>query len=146
MIRFLLTALALSTLVAGSPASADEAVIDEIRIVAAELEVAFENQDAAAIKSMTTSDHVAVTPYYRRAYPTDEVIATLGALDYDITAADPAVITVLGPETALVVQTKSFEGTFQGVPIPGRVYASALWVKQDGAWREKIYQETAIDE
>jgi hypothetical protein len=29
--------------------------------------------------------------------------------------------------------------------MPGRFYATALWVRQDGHWLEKLYQETAID-
>ncbi len=47
------------------PASADDvATIEAIDNAAGELDEAFVKQDAEAIKSLTTPDHVAVTHYY----------------------------------------------------------------------------------
>jgi hypothetical protein len=48
----------------------------------AALDKAFERQDADAIKSLTTPEHVAVTPYYRRPQTVDEQMASLSELKY----------------------------------------------------------------
>lgn len=129
-----------------SSARAEDDTIAAVRAAAEALDKAFEDQDPDAILSLTTVDHIAVTPYYRAAYTIEQSLNTLTELNYTITGSDPSVVTVLGPEAALVVQTKTFEGTFRGTAIPPHVYASALWVKRDGAWLEKFYQETAIDD
>jgi hypothetical protein len=37
-----------------------------------------------------------------------------------------------------------YKGTFQGRPLPERVFVSETWEKQDGSWRQQLYQETPI--
>jgi hypothetical protein len=147
MIRNALAAVALLALAhSGSAlAQADDNTILAVQQAAEALDIAFENQDGAAIKELTTTDHVAVTPYYGGAFAVDRLLGALGVLTYTITDAGNTEVSLLGPETAVVTQQKSYEGSFEGRPMPGRVYATALWVRQDGHWLEKLYQETAID-
>ncbi|WP_421724257.1 nuclear transport factor 2 family protein [Bauldia sp.] len=125
-------------------AQAEDAVIAEIRAAAFALDEAFTNQDAERIKALVTENHMAVTPYYGRRFMVDEELLTLDALDYSIVSEEPAEITIIDSGTALSTQIKSYTGTFEGEPITPHVFASAVWVKQDGNWLQLLYQETAI--
>jgi ketosteroid isomerase-like protein len=149
MIRNMFAAVALLALVHSGSASADTAddnAVLALKQAADALDIAFENQDPKAITELMTADHVAVTPYYAAAFAVDRLLGTLDHLTYTITATETTGVSLIGPETALVTQRKSYEGTFEGRPMPARVYATALWVRQDGHWLEKLYQETAIGE
>ncbi|MCP4381581.1 MAG: nuclear transport factor 2 family protein [Hyphomicrobiales bacterium] len=128
-----------------SAAKAEDETVAAVRAAAEALDRAFEDQDPDAILSLVTEDHVAVTPYYRAPYTNEQSLSTLSELDFTITASDPVAITVLDPNSAIVVQTKTYDGTYREAPIPSHVYATGLWVKRDGNWLEKHYQETAID-
>ncbi|WP_421724256.1 DUF4440 domain-containing protein [Bauldia sp.] len=127
-------------------AQAEDAAIAEIRAAALALDVAFAGQDAEGILALITDDHVAVTPYYGRPFLVDKQLSTLDDLDYDIVAEEPAEITLIDTHTALATQIKAYVGTFEGEPIAPLVFASAVWVRQDGKWLELLYQETAITE
>ena len=54
-------------------------------------------------------------------------------------------ITMFGNEGAYVTYEESLHGTFRWEPLPDRVFASEVWVKMDGKWLEKAYQETVIN-
>jgi hypothetical protein len=105
----------------------------------ATLDNAFERQDAEIIKSLTTPEHVAVTPYYGRPQSVDEQIASLSELKYVQTKVGDDKITLLGPDAGLRMFTADLDGTFKGEPIPKRVFVTSVMVRlTGGGWRPSI--------
>jgi hypothetical protein len=122
----------------------DAETIAEINTAAAALDAAFEKRDEAAVKRLMTADHMAVTPYYDDPQSVDEQIASLPKLKYKQTNLSEAAVALLGADAALRTFAAELNGTFQGRPIPRRVFVSALWVKGESGWQEKFYQVTAM--
>jgi hypothetical protein len=110
----------------------------------AALDNAFERQDAEIIKSLTTPEHVAVTPYYGRPQSVDEQIASLSELKYVQTKIGDDKITLLGPDAGLRMFTADLDGTFKGERIPKRMFVTSVMVRRDGRWLETFYQVTAL--
>jgi hypothetical protein len=46
---------------------------------------------------------------------------------------------------ALRTFSAELKGTFQGKPLPPRVFATELLVKRDGKWVERFYQVTTLE-
>jgi ketosteroid isomerase-like protein len=133
----------LTALVLIATARADEAA-DDVTAAINKLNKAFEKADAAAIKAGMTADHAAVTGYYGGAVTRDEQIKSLADLKLTEYKSGKMKIKLLGKEGALVTYELETKGTFKGKPLPLKNYASAVWVKQAGMWREAYYQETAL--
>ncbi len=145
--RYLVTALLLVALTLGVsiPARADDgATIEAIDNAAAELDEAFVKQDAEAIKSLTTPDHVAVTPYYGEPTPVAAQIASLPELKYEQTNLTEPTVKLLGSDVAMRTFTAKLDGSFKGESLSARVFVTQIMQKLDGKWREKFYQVTAL--
>lgn len=144
--RKLLPALSLLVfaVVAGCDHPSDVATIEAVDNAAAELDEAFETQDAAAIKARMTPDHVAVTHYYRTPQTVDEQIASLPKLKYKQTERSEPKVVLIGLDVAMRTLTAKFEGTFEDRPLSGDVFITSILVKQDGKWLERFYQVTQI--
>ncbi len=126
-----------------APALSDE--LADLKAARAKLEAAFVNQDADTIRSLMTPDHIAATHVFGGAIGLDEQIAALADLKVTFADISEPQITMFGSEDAYVTYEESLHGTFRGEPLPDRVFASEVWVKMDGKWLEKVYQETVID-
>jgi len=128
------------------PAMADEAAtIAEIRAAVVEVDQAYADEDLATIERLTTSDHVSIAPRYGGAALKEGQLATFEALERRNFDYSPIEVELLAPDIALVGFEKSYEGTFQGVPLPPRVIVSEVWLRRDGTWRQRLYQETPIE-
>lgn len=125
------------------PALADE--MADLRAARAALEKAFVDQDADAILSLMTPDHIAVTPTFGRVVDRESQAAAVSDLKVTFHDISEPQITIFGGEGAYVSYEETLKGSFRGEPLPGRVFATELWVKSDGKWLEKAYQETEID-
>lgn len=125
------------------PAFSDE--LADLKAARAEIGAAFGDQDADTLRSLMTADHIAATHVYGGALGLDEQIASLPDLKVTFTDVSEPEITMFGNEDAYVTYEESLHGTFRGAPLPPRVFASEVWVKMDGKWLEKTYQETVID-
>lgn len=109
------------------------------------LDQAFQDRDRSTIEAMMTPDHVAVTTYYGGPYAIAQQLETLDQLDADFFDFSEPEVTFLGDGSAWVSFENSYRGSYAGKPLPARVFVSELWVKQDGTWLQKLYQETVID-
>lgn len=125
------------------PARADD--MADLKAARAALEKAFVDQDADAIIGLMTKDHVAVTPSYGRAFDRQTQAAAMPDLKVSFHDVSEPRITMFAGEGAYVAYEEALKGTFRGEPLPDRVFATEVWVKSDGKWLEKAYQETAID-
>jgi hypothetical protein len=53
-------------------------------------------------------------------------------------------VEVLGPDTGMRSFTAQLNGTFMGKPIPSRVFVTSIMARDDGVWRKRFYQVTAM--
>lgn len=125
--------------------SDDVAAIEAIDNAVGELDEAFESQDAATIKALMTSDHIAVAPYYPAPLSVDEQIASLPDLKYDQTTLTQPTVTQLGPDVAVRTLTAKLDGSYKGKPISGKVFITSIMAKQNGKWLEQFYQVTSLE-
>lgn len=93
---------------------------------------------------MMTADHIAVTPYYSAPQSVAEQIASLPELKYEQTIVGAVKVDVLGPDAGMRTFTARFDGTYKGKPIPSPAFVAAIMVRQDGQWKERFYQVTAV--
>ena len=115
-----------------------------VAAASAALDDAFERQSAEDIKRMMTADHLAVTPYYETPQTAAQQIATLPELKYKQTNTGEVKVVVLGPDAGMRTFTARLDGTYKGKTIPPDVFVTSIMVRQDGQWREKFYQVTAL--
>ena len=143
--RIVATAIAVFVVLAvqAAPALSDE--LADLKAARARLGEAFVKQDAGMLRGLMTADHIAATHVYGGAISLDEQIASLPDLKVTFTDISEPEITMFGNEGAYVSYEESLHGTFRGEPLPDRVFASEVWVKMDGKWLEKVYQETIIN-
>jgi len=93
---------------------------------------------------MMTADHLAVTPYYETPQTAAQQIATLPELKYKQTNTGEVKVVVLGPDAGMRTFTARLDGTYKGKTIPPDVFVTSIMVREDGQWREKFYQVTAL--
>lgn len=129
------------------PTIADEAAtVAELKTMVMEVNRAYADRDAATIERMTTPDHIAVAPQFRKSLTIREQLDTLGDYKrepFDFTHID---VTLLADDAAFITYENSYResGHYQGKALSPRVYVSQIWLKQDGVWRQSFYQETPI--
>ena len=145
MRKLILSVLAfvLAAGIAGANAG-EPATVAAINAAAAALDDAFERQSAEDIKRMMTADHIAVTPYYETPQTAAAQIASLPELKYKQTNTGEVKVVVLGPDAGMRTFTARLDGTYKGKTIPPDVFVTSIMVREDGQWREKFYQVTAL--
>lgn len=136
---FVLAALVL----AAWPAVADD--VADIEAQRSALGAAYAAGNGEVVRALLTPDQRSVTFAYEGALTVDEQIAVLKDLDVEVYDALPPDVGLLGADAALVTYEQSYRGTFKGNPLPGRVFVGEVWVKVDGRWLQKFYQETIIE-
>jgi ketosteroid isomerase-like protein len=143
--KFILSVL-IFVLAAGiaSANAGEPATVAAINAASAALDDAFERQSAEDIKRMMTADHLAVTPYYETPQTAAQQIATLPELKYKQTNTGEVRVVVLGPDAGMRTFTARLDGTYKGKTIPPDVFVTSIMVREDGQWREKFYQVTAL--
>jgi ketosteroid isomerase-like protein len=123
--------------------SSDAGTVSAINAASAALHEAFAAGDAKAIRSHMTDDHIAVTPYYDGPQTVDGIIATLSDVDFTEMIEGEASVALLAPDVALRTFAADWKGSFDGKPLPARVYVSEILVNRNGAWTERYYQVTS---
>jgi hypothetical protein len=136
-------AFVLAAGIAGANAG-EPATVAAINAASAALDDAFERQSAEDIKRMMTADHIAVTPYYETPQTAAAQIASLPELKYKQTKTGEVKVVVLGPDAGMRTFTARLDGTYKGKTIPPDVFVTSIMVREDGQWREKFYQVTAL--
>lgn len=146
MTRFASVLAAAFLVTAALPSFADEAAdLAAIAVQRTALGKAYETGNADAIRGLMTPDQRSVTFVYDGPQTVDEQVATMKDLKVEVYDAIPPTVEMLGPDAALVTTEQSYRGTYKGNPLPGRVFVSEVWVRDDGTWLQKFYQETIIE-
>jgi len=131
--------------VAGCNQPNDTASIEAVDNAVAELDEAYQTQDADTIEAHVTSDDVAVAPYYGTPYSVAQQIGSLPDLKFKQTDLSEPKVVLLGPDIALPTVTAKLDGTFKGKSISSpKVLITSIVVKQDGKWLEGLYQVTHL--
>ena len=136
-------AFVLAAGIAGANAG-EPATVAAINAASAALDDAFERQSAEDIKRMMTADHLAVTPYYETPQTVAQQLASLPELKYKQTNTGEVKVVVLGPDAGMRTFTARLDGAYKGKTIPPDVFVTSIMVREDGQWREKFYQVTAL--
>jgi hypothetical protein len=123
----------------------DAAIIAAINASSNALDAAFTKKDVATIKALMTPDHITVTPYYDGPQTVQDQLDSLGTYDWSQTIVGDVDVALLGPEVAMRTFTADLKGTFQGKPLPPRVFNTEILVKRDGKWVERFYQVTTLN-
>lgn len=133
-----------TTLIAATASASDSELAEELKAARLALDTAFENQDEATIMSMVTPDHFGVTSYFQGSFVTAEEIAALRELKVRYFDFSETKVYSLGPDAAMITFENNQSGTYDGKPLPSRIFVSEVWVRQSGKWLQKSYQETPI--
>lgn len=121
--------MCLATLSPALPAIADDAdTFVELKAAVLEVNKAYADRDAATIARMTTPDHIAVAPQFRKPLTVAEQIESLGDYKrepFDFTELD---VTLLADDAAFVTYENSYKksGFYRGEPLAPRVYVSQI--------------------
>jgi hypothetical protein len=127
------------------PATADEAAtIAEIKSSVLKIDKAYADKDASTIKRMVLPNQISIATRYGGAASPGTTIKAFGhqkRKHFNYSSMD---VELLSPTIALVTFEKSFTGTYQGTTFPPRVFVSEIWLRKEGRWRQRLYQETQI--
>lgn len=120
--------------------------IEALEAAMTELSQAFVDEDVAAIKAHMTPDHVAIGPTYDGPVSIDEQIAVFPRITLTKWIPTQTNIVMLADTVAMSSFALSITGTIDGRPLHERAFATEIWVKHNGKWLQRLYQETAIGE
>jgi ketosteroid isomerase-like protein len=127
-------------------ASEEDEQAKEIEEALVKLSQAFKDRDVAAIKRLSTPDHIAIRPFYGEPKARAAEIKSLPDLKVTEYKAGKLSTTFLSKEVVLITYPLQLKGTFKGKEIFSKSYASSIWVKRGGKWAEAFYQETPVVE
>ena len=105
---------------------------------------AFETHDVDRIRSLMTSDHIAINSGDDHPVSIDEQMKELSKLRYSVVEIGEPTVSMIDTATALVIVEMIIEASLDGVPQPGKLIVSQIWVNRDGKWLQRLYQETAV--
>jgi len=108
------------------------------------LDRAYQSRDIDAIKRLTAPTHLAIVPYFPTPFTVEQQFAVLDSLSVDSFDAGDANVRAVSGELAIMTFEKAYEGTFEGKPLPARVFTTGIWIKGEGTWRQELYQASAV--
>ncbi|MEM8563744.1 MAG: DUF4440 domain-containing protein [Pseudomonadota bacterium] len=127
--------------------NAESSTVAEEVIAAEEaLSKALGSEDWAQVKVLMTPDHVLITPYLPAETDVEAITQAVTSDDFSARLIEERQVVELGEGVALLKQQVAYKGQLNGVILPPKVLAVAVWQKIDGVWRQSYYQETAVFE
>jgi hypothetical protein len=144
MLRLLMVVLAAVSLTVAAARADDAAETAAVAAAMDTLNKAFEDEDTAKIRALMTADHTAIAWMYDGAATVDEQIALFPDIEYSTYDTTMPAFSLIADGAAMANYEISLGGTFRGDPLPSRVYVTQIWVKHDGQWLQRAYQETVI--
>ncbi len=111
-----------------------------------EINQAFETADSETLKSLTTDNHVSVTPSGQKDTPVWKRFGDPGLTDFKRKVVSDVVVEELAPGVVMQRFDAAMQGSFNDVTIPDRAAITIIWQQHEGAWRERFYQHTPLDD
>lgn len=121
-----------------------ERIISEVTDAQTRLDKAFADEDEAVLRSMMLPDHIAILPYADGPLSLKEQLAATSTSSYEFLGQSNQSFDVVSDTLVLVTSDKTYKGSYADHPMPPKVFSLSIWVKSDGAWMEKYYQETVF--
>lgn len=136
--RRLLIALPLAALLASAAEAATASLDDTLIALEKQSWVAWQNHDGAFFERFLSPDHVEMQPNGEgsKASVVAGVKAGCTVKSY---AVDHFKLTRFTPDAALLTYRAEQDTTCGGSPVPSPVWATSLFVKRDGKWRNALY-------
>ncbi|MEM6460799.1 MAG: nuclear transport factor 2 family protein [Pseudomonadota bacterium] len=110
------------------------------------IEKAFSEKHEEAIARLLMTDHVAAisvpdTPMNLK----QELAVEPDVINFKQIVTCDKSVSFLGPDTALITFVADFQGSFREEPLPARGFVTAIMVRRDGQWLERLYQVTEFN-
>ena len=125
---------------AGGAADATKGIEEAIAGIGA----AFSRMDYKAIRSYFSDEHLVVSTY-TGVMPVDGYMhAAKTRLDIKSAKVEQHSLVPLGRDAYMRTYFVENGGTFDGKALPRRVLATQIWVRENGKWVQRLYQETPL--
>ena len=105
---------------------------------------AFSRMDYKEIRSYFSDDHLVVSTYTGVMPVDDYMTAAKTRLDLKSASVEQHSLVPLGRDAYLRTYFVENHGTFDGKSLPRRVLATQIWVRENGKWVQRLYQETPL--
>jgi len=128
----------------GEPATRSETIMSDLKATTIELDRAFKDHDEDKLRQLMTGDHVAIIAGHGE--PLTNAAFVGRHTEYDLTSFETSDVaeTMLSPDVTLITYHVSQSGSYAGNPLPAKAFASEIWVKNAGQWRQRLFQTTAL--
>jgi uncharacterized protein (TIGR02246 family) len=116
---------------------------DQVEQAVRALQLAWNERDREKVVSLVREDHVSILSYAQ--FSGREVLMEQ-MKSYAFSRYDMSDLKAIqfAPDTVLVMYRGTLVGTFEGKPVPENVIVGRVWMREDGVWREALYQETPL--
>lgn len=116
----------------------------EIQAAHEALRLAFQRNDATAIRQLVSPDHFDVTEFDEPPTPVWKRIAENAFEDFRSEVVSDVSIDELTPGLVLQRFEARLQGRYRGQAIPSRIAATMIWRREEGRWRQLFYQHTPL--
>jgi len=108
---------------------------------------AWGKHDAKAYAEFMSEDAVMAVAGDEVTRGRDKIAADVGSSTCELKSFDfhDTNLRQLGSDAAIVSYTATQDASCEGQKLPAKLYATAVYVKQDGKWRWVSYQETPLE-
>lgn len=118
--------------------------MSDLKATTIELDRAFKDHDEDKLRRLMTDDHVAIIAGHGE--PLTNTAFVGRHTEYDLASFETSDVaeTMLSPDVTLITYHVSQSGSYAGNPLPAKAFASEIWVKNAGQWRQRLFQTTAL--
>jgi len=121
---------------------------DEIMQAFNAISEAYANRDTDTVRSMTADGFIWIASFNGGGRSLDDQLAAVsqGQFAFSLQPLGEMTIESVADDTALQRFHADVSGAFGGEPLPSPVAITLIWLRQDGDWRQRLYQETPIED
>ena len=143
MTRVIALVALLACAVVAFAAGGDSATEQNLTQTEKSLWEAWKNHDAEPFRKTATDDALDVSTVGIR--NTDQLLKDMGSSACTVTiySLDTATFKWIDKNSVFMVYRASQDATCDGQKVPPVVWATSLWVKKNGSWKNMFHQETA---
>lgn len=109
---------------------------------------AYEARDVATVRAMTAKDFYWITSFNGGGRSLDDQLQAIseGLFTFELKPLGEMRVDLLDPDVALQQFRADLSGAYAGEPLPSLISVTLIWVRQDGQWKQRLWQETPIED
>lgn len=121
---------------------------DEITQAFNAISQAYANRDTDTVRSMSTDDFIWISSFNGGGRSLDDQLTAVsqGQFTFSLQPLGETTIASVADDTALQRFHADVSGAYGGEPLPSPIAITLIWLRQDGDWRQRLYQETPIED